>query len=377
MKTDRHLLPWLFVVCCAWLPLNAGAQEAGGNVVKQGRIARDLYLAGGTVDVLATVQGDVVVAGGHVTVGNAVSGDVMAAGGSVTVRGQVKDDVRVAGGNVTINGSVGDDAIAAGGHVLLAPGASVGGRAWFGGNTVNVAGKVGKELKVAGNRVVIAGQIGGDVELFAESVEIQPGAVIRGNVSYYSREEAQIAKDAKIAGTVTRHRLRPGEEMREGARFVGGIARVGLYLSLLLTAVVFYLLFPHAAVGAARAVNDSPWKSLGLGLAVLAATPLVVVLLFASLIGVWLALTALALYLVFLLLGFLTGILNVGDWGLRLVRRGTAPTKGWRVLSIAAAFVALWVIRFVPILGGLVVFALLVFGLGALVLYLWRRYVSA
>lgn len=374
MRTRRPIAALLLLSVACW---PAAAQEAGDNIVKRGRIAQDLYLAGGTVEVLANVDGDVVAAGGQVSIDNGVSGDVMAAGGTVAVRGRVADDVRLAGGNVTISGAVGDDAIAAGGNVLLARGATVGGRAWFGGNSVNVAGKVEEELKAGGNRVVIAGEIGGDVEVYAETLEIQPGAVIAGNVNYYSRDEARIANDARIAGTVTRHRLRPGEEMQEGMRVIGGIARIGLYLSLMLTAVVYYLLFPQASIAAARTLNGSPWKSLGLGLAILAATPLVVALLFASLVGVWLALIALTLYLLILLLGFLTAILAVGDWGLHLLGRSAAPSKGWRVLSIVATFVALWLVRWVPVLGGLVVFALLVFGLGALTLYLWRRYVSA
>lgn len=374
MKAARLYLPLALLVL---LPSTAAAQEAGDTVIKQGNIKEDLYLAGGTVDVLANVEGDVIAAGGQVTIDNTVTGDVIAAGGNVSIRARVSDDVRAAGGRVTVSGAIGDEVVIAGGQVLLASTATVGGRAWLGGNSVTVAGKVGKNLRAAGNRIVISGEIAGDVELFAESVEIQPSAIINGNVTYYSRDEAQIAEGARIAGNVVRHRLQPHEEARPGARFIGGIARLALYVSLMVTAIVFYLLFPAASVGAAHTINESPWKSLGLGIAILAATPLVIVLLFVTFVGVWLALIAIALYLVLLLLGFLTAILNVGEWGLRLIGRNMAPNKGWRVLSLVAAFVALWLIRWIPVLGGLVVFLLLLFGLGALTLYLWRRYVSA
>ena len=370
----RHVFLVLSLLC---VPAGAVAQEAGDTIVKQGRIAEDIYLAGGTVDVLANVDGDVVAAGGQVTIDNTVSGDVMAAGGNVVIRARVGDDVRAAGGNVTIGGTVGDDLIAAGGRVLLAPTATVGGRAWLGGGTVQISGKVAKGVKVAANRIVIAGDITGDVKLVGEDIDVRSGAVIRGNLVYYSRNDARIASDATITGVVTRESLRAGEEAREGARAFRYVARLALYISLMVTGIVLYLLFPVTSVGAARTVNEAPWKSLGLGFAVLAATPLAILLLFVSLVGVWLALLLLALYLSSLLLGFLTGIINVGDWGLRLIGRTGAATKSWRVLSVIAALLALWLVRFVPVLGGLAVFAVLVFGLGALTLYLWREYVQA
>jgi cytoskeletal protein CcmA (bactofilin family) len=358
------------------LPSIAAAQTAGETVITQGTVKQDIYLAGGTVDMLATVEGDVVAAGGQVSIDNTVSGDVMAIGGNVSVRARVGDDVRVAGGNVTLSGTVGDDALAAGGNVLLAPNAAVGGRAWLAGGTVEIAGKVGRGVKAAGNRVIVAGDITGDVQLAADTIEIRPNAVIRGNLTYYSRNEAQIASGAKITGAVQHEPVAPSQKRAQGYVF-GHLARLGLYISLMLTGIVLYLLFPRAAVGAARTIAETPMKSLGLGLAVLAATPLVALLLFASLLGIWLALTTAAIYLVFLLLGFLTGILAVGDWGLRLIGRAGAATPGWRALSIIAALLLLWVVRFVPGLGGVIVFALLVFGLGALTLHLWRRYVGA
>lgn len=355
----------------------AMAQEAGETVVMRGSIKQDLYLAGGTVDMLANVEGDVLAAGGQVSIDNSVSGDVMAAGGNVAIRARVGDDVRVCGGNVTISGSVGDDLVACGGQLSLAPTASVGGRAWLGGGNVQINGKMSNGVKAAGNHIVVAGDITGDVDLYAESIDIEPGAVIHGNLTYRSRQEARIASGATITGAVKREALGPTAEARERARGFRPLARLALSITLMVAGIVLYLLFPTASVGAAHTVNESPWKSLGLGFAVLAATPLVVLLLCISFFGIWLGLLALGVYLMLWLLGFLTGILNVGDWGLRLIDRAKTATKGWRVLSIIAALLALWVVRFVPILGGLVAFAIVVFGLGALTLYLWRRYVSA
>lgn len=359
-----------------FVPAFAG-EALGDAVVLQGEIGRDLYAAGGTVDVLADVQGDVIVAGGQVTIDRRVQGDVLAAGGNVAIRADVGDDVRAAGGNVTVSGPVADEAVLAGARVLLAQTARVGGRARLAGNTVRVAGRIDQGLKAAGTRIEISGRIAGDVELYADEIDIAPGASIGGDLTYYGREEANIARDATIAGTITRHRVEMGEDLGEGLETVGAAARIGLYLSLMVTGIALFLLFPAGSVGAARTIGAAPWISLGLGFAVLVATPFLVLLLFVSLVGVWLALALLALYFVLLLVGFLTGIIYVGDRGLRWVGRAADLSKGWYLLAIVLALVMLWLVRLIPVLGTVAAFALLVFGLGAMTLFLWRRYVAA
>lgn len=375
----RHrLAPFLLLLPALCLP-GAGALArdlAGDSIVAQGTIERDLYAAGGTVDVFADVEGDVVAAGGQVAIERRVRGDVLAAGGHVAVRARVDDDVRAAGGNVTVSGPVGDEAVLAGGRVLLAPAARVGGRARLAGGTVQVAGHVGQGLKAAGNRIEISGQVDGDVELYANDIEIAPGAVIGGRLTYYSDDPARIAPDASIAGAVTHHRFDPGEDLAEGMDTAAEVARVGLYVSLMITGIVLFLLFPAGSVAAARTIGAAPLPSLGLGFAVLVATPFLVLLLFVTVFGVWLALALLALWFVLLLAGFLTGVIYVGDRGLRWLGRGADASKGWYLLAIVLALVLLWLVRLVPVLGTLALFALLLFGLGALTLFLWRRYVS-
>lgn len=351
------------------------AQQAGESVILSSDVTEDSYLAGGTVHVRGKVAGDLIAAGGQVEIENEVSADVLAAGGSVALRAAVGDDVRLVGGDVNIGAAVGGDAIAAGGNILLAPTAAVSGRAWLAGGEVSVYGKVGKGLRAAGGRILIAGEVTGDTELAGRIIEIGPGAVITGNLRYRSPNEAIINSGAKITGTVVREEL-PARSA--GARAAAGIARVGFAAGLMLTAIALYLLFPQASINAAGMINDAPWKSLGIGFAVLVATPFAIVLLFLTLVGTWLALAALALYLVLLLAGFLTGAICIADLGLRRFgSRRKKPTKGWRVLSIVAAFVLLAIVGFFPVLGALVCVAVLLFGLGGLTLHLARRYATA
>jgi cytoskeletal protein CcmA (bactofilin family) len=372
MHGSRPILRCCFALVGVLATASVSGQEAGETIVKQGTIREDIYLAGRSVEVRAQVEGDVVAAGARVLIEDTVRGDVLAAGGAVTVRGTVEDDVRAAGGSVEIAGNVGDDVIAAGGEVLLARTAAVAGRAWLAGGSVTIAGQVGKGVKAAGNSITLTGQIAADVELTGETIEIGPEAVIRGNLTYYSPHEARIDKAAHIAGVITRKELKahaPSGPSPAGTRF-------GLFATLAVAAIVYYLLLPAFSLQTARAIRAAPWPALGLGLAVLATTPLVIVLLLVTVIGIWLALVLMALYFVLLTAGLLTGALALGDLGLARAHKAETPSRAWRIGSIAATFVLLWLLCFIPGIGAVAVFALLVFGSGALALALWRRYAS-
>ena len=342
--------------------------EFGKDVVREGVIDQDLYLAGERVDARAEVNGDVVAAGGHVRIDNRVTGDVLAAGGRVEILAHVLDDVRAAGGEITIGNSVQGDVVAAGGHVRIEPSASVGERAWLAGGEIEVDGHVAKELRAAGGEITLSGQIDGDVTLIADSIRILPSAHIAGNLVYRSAQEAHISEQAVIAGNVTRLPFEHGAEHNGH-----GIALICL-LALFITGTVFYILYPHFAVATLRTLGERPGPSLGLGLVVLFVTPPVVMLLMITVIGGVLGAVMLLLYLLMLLMGFLTGMFFLGDVLLRLARQSPEVARGRRVLSLAAAFFILWLVGFLPVIDTVLIFGATVLGSGALKLQLYRMY---
>ena len=372
-RLPRRAWQILLLVLLLFYPTSALlAQDVGESVTRHGPVHEDLYLAGGNVNVDVTADGDIVAAGGNVTVGDDIKGDVLLAGGSVTLHGKVHDDVRAAGGTVTVDADIGDDALLAGGNITLAPTTRIGGRAWLAGGNLDIAGRIGKELKATGGRIAIGGEVMGDATLAGEDIEIRPGAVIHGNLRYVSPKPAVIDKTAKIDGTIT-HLPVPEHEHR-GARAGAGI---GTLLSLMVTGAVLLLLFPRFAAATTARIAETPWKSLGLGLAVLTATPLVILLLLVSFIGVWLGLILLALYLIALLVGFLSSALCTGEAALKRLRRETEATRGWRVAALVITLAVVGVLGLVPVLGGLVIFGMLLFGLGGLALQVYRGFMAA
>lgn len=358
----------LVIAALVLLGTNAVAQQVGETVTKRGTMLEDIYLAGGTVDVSADVQGDVVAAGGRILIGQRVTGDILAAGGTVDIGGDVLDDVRVAGGTVTLHGHVGGDAVVTGGTVVLAPEASVDGRAWFGGGDVQVAGRVATHLKAAAQHVAISGLVRGDVQVTAQQIEILPSARITGSLTYRSPHAARIDSAAVIGGGVVRLPY-------HGPSLAGTVLRRLVFIAALgALGAALILAFPGFSQGAVRTLSDEPWKSVGLGAAVLAGGPVVAVLLLITVVGSALGIAGLAVYALALLAGFLTGALCAGAMVVGWLRRTARTSLGVSVLALLIGLTAVSLVRWIPVIGGLVSFGVLLFGLGGLVLQGYRAW---
>ncbi|HEU5261197.1 MAG TPA: hypothetical protein VFU41_07210 [Gemmatimonadales bacterium] len=344
------------------------AQEAGQTVIKRGTITEDLYLAGGTVEVRADVQGDVTAVGGQVLIDQRVAGDVLVGGGSVDVPAEVLDDVRAAGGTVTLRGRIAGDAVAAGGEVELGPDAIVGGRAWLSGGEVRVAGRVTTHLKAAAERIVISGAVDGDVDLAAEEIEVRATARIRGKLTYRSRREARIDPAAEIGGGVTRVAVKPPSLAGRVAGRLVFVAASGLLGAVLILA------FPGFSTGTVGTLGQDPWKSLGLGAATLVCGPLFGIVLMVTVVGAAVGVAVLAVYGLALVAGFLTGALYVGERSFRLVQRTTPTSVGSWIGLLLIGLAVVVVLKVVPFIGGLFCLAVLLLGLGALVLQAYRAW---
>lgn len=372
MRTSRLLSTASLIILMLVAAFSLLAQDTGQTIIKREPIDRDFYAAGQVVHLLGPVNGDVTIAGRRLTVDGAVTGDVMSAGESVTINGNVLDDVRVAGRQVQVNGTVGDHIVAAGETVTLGPSASVGSWAWLAGRQIEILGKVGKELKVAGQEVIIAGEVGGPVMITAERVKILDDAIIHGPLRVKSPNSPEIAKGAKILGDV---KYLPTPEV-EHASLAKVVLLAGLMftLGLILTGIVYYLLFPRFSVASARNIGKAPLPSLGLGFLVLLLTPLLIIILFSVGVGFLLGILLAAIYLLMVVSGGLTSVIYVSDVALRRLFKKHEAGKGVTVLVLLGAFVLFALVQLIPLLGSIVVLLLSVMGIGAMQYQFWQQY---
>lgn len=313
--------------------------------------------AGDTVVVAEdeTIDEDLSVYGGQVVVRGTVNGDLEVFAGQVDVTGEVTGDVNVFGGNVRLAGPVGGDVDAFGGNVVVDRNARIDG-----------------SLDAAAGNVAVDGRVNGDARLGAGTVSLGPNAQVAGNLEY----DGELNRDpgAQVAGTVSRN-----EEMEFGGGLpVSGdvspvfdwlLSLYGLLVNLLL-GVVLLAAFPAFSDRVAEQVTGEPVRSGGVGLLALVATPVVLVLLALTLVGLPLSLLGAFLFGVLAWVASVYGRVALGAWLLSLFDR-----EG-RYLALLAGLLVAFVVGLVPFVGDLFQFVLFVLGLGAVAVAVVREYRS-
>lgn len=363
----RFILLALTALFLALVPATAlAADPRSGSQVTIGpneTINDDLYLAGGTVDVQGTVQGDVVASGGTVNITGNVRGGVLAAGGTVNITGQVERSVRAAGGNVNVNGPVGGDVVFAGGGVTLGPNARVGRDVLVGAGSATIDGQITRNVLAGSGGLALNGTVGGNVRSDGGQVRVGDRGVINGSLSYASNQDASISSGAQVRGGVDRRAVeQPSSANPIVSSIVGWLrAVVGLFAAGLL----FLLLFPRVSRRTVDTLRASPWASLGIGFAILVAVPVLAVLAIitgAFIGGWWVGLVILAAYGIAIALSIPIAGTSLGNWILDRTGRGSTNL----IWPLLLGVVVLMLVSVVPFVGGIVLFAAVLFGLGAL-----------
>jgi cytoskeletal protein CcmA (bactofilin family) len=341
----------------------ADIRQGDVTIATTDTIDDDLYVAGGNVAINGTIHGDLIAAGNNITVDGTVTGDVVVAGNFVAIRGQVGGSVRAGGRTFVLDGKVANDLLAAGNEVTILSNGRVGRDAILGGTTVTVTGQVARDLQAGGTTVTIEGSVGGNVLASVEKLQLTDRAIVGGSLKYTSKNEAQIANTSSVKGSIERQTPDSGR-----APLVTGTAAVVLewlkgLIGLLILGILVVFFFPGFSRRAGEALVRSPWLTLAIGALVLIGLPILSVIFFAvgALIGGWwIGFVVLAVFGVVLALSIPVAAVGVGGALLRIARR---PVPVWLALFIG--LVALLLIALIPILGGLVIFCALLFGMGA------------
>lgn len=388
----------------------------------------DLYVTAQEFTLDGTVKGDVISAGRISTINGTVEGDLMAAGQTVIVNGTVKGSIRMAGSVLLLgeHASVGGDIIGAGYSLEVQKGSSIARDTVFAGGQILLAGDVARNVQVATGAFELRGTVGGNVRAdVAEAgqagpppgmfmpqspvsiptvkrgLTIDPSAKVKGNLEYTQTKDLAIPAGV-VAGQVTRkapavnqtvaHRETIGEKI---SKWSVNLLRTAI--TLVLIGLFLLWLFPFFMQGLSGKLQSAPWRSLGWGAVAYAAFFFLLLITLVGMIAgglffgiltlgglagtvVWLGILSLfALILGFVLVtAFVAKIVfgqALGRWLLARTSPSLAEHRFWPMVIgviITVVVIALLSFPLIPgVLGWLLNFAVILFGLGAL--WLWGR----
>jgi cytoskeletal protein CcmA (bactofilin family) len=344
--------------------------QADEKIDANGTLIDMSFFAGDEVKVAVNSSDDVFVAGGKVTANATQADHLIMAGGELILTGINVHDAYIAGGEVEArDGAIEDDLVAAGGQIILSSEFSIGGSAVVTGGDVKIETPIGGDLRVAAGDIYLNSQVTGDVQLMGDDVELGPDAKIGGDLKYRAKE-LNVSPSAVITGSTTE--LAPHEHAdferwgRNGAAMaaVSGLAFL-LGIAVLVIAIAGGL--PALMNSSTRMIREKPLQTLGIGFLITVVGPACLFFLFASVIGIPLALLIGLIFLAVAPIAIAATTYFVGMEGRRRLakKQDSLPSLADRLLWSLGAFAGLIVLGAIPFIGGVLWIIVFVFGVGA------------
>jgi cytoskeletal protein CcmA (bactofilin family) len=336
-----------------------------------------------TVAVNETVDDTLLAAGQTVRVEGVVNGDLLAFGRTLEVRGSVKGDLVSFAKRTVVSGTVEGriynfsqslDLDGELGHSIYGWVQSlrvdnrghVGEGIVVGAGDVSLEGAVKRSATIFAGNVDVSGSIGRDLTMAGGSLTLSNTARVGGNLIARVRHlrDAHIADGATIAGKRDiQVRVRKSQFARPRFYF----HQVVWLAAAMLVGWLGFALFPGFFHACTQAVG-SGWRSLGLGVGVLAGVPVMIIVAAITLVGIPISLMLFAAYLA----GIYLAKIWVGAFlGRTLLKRAGATKRDW-LLSLLVGLLILTIVGFIPYLGGLLRLAIVCLGLGAFAWHLYR-----
>ena len=316
--------------------------ETTSNVV-----SKTLYLANSSVIIDYPVEGNVFVMAQDLTISGNISGNVFALAQNLKIEttGSINSTLFVCAENVTIDGTVSD---------VFSISSNL---------TINNNARVMQDITAGGNTLKLGGTIGRNANFGFDEIYVSDSAVILGDLSYSSRAAA-ISEDI-VSGTTS---FKPIEEVKIEPKDIIKEKLNDLYtllvVSLVIVLIVVYAM-PKFADKEQKIVENKLTATFGYGALALILVPFVCLLLFCTILGI---LPAVALFLVYLFITMQVATPLVAIAIAKIIcQKINKNTKGFTLLFSMLLVLAIWVLKLIPVLGGIASLLTAILGLGIIV----------
>jgi len=335
--------------------------------LEKGQVVHDdLIVAGQSVEIDGTVDGDLIVFARSVTVRGHVTGDILGFAQEMRVDGTVDDNIRAFVNTLTIDGSVGKNVSIGVSNADIGSDAKIGGSLMDLGSDVMIEGSVGRGLLAAGARTEIEGTIGGATCVKGQQLSIGSTAVLNGPVEFRGGEQPEVSSGAHLVSPVVF--VKQEKVHRESAlrTIVHATLRYGVAVLIGLLLMTILPGFFDAGVRTARR-----WP---LAMSIGALTTIIWIFLFVvAIVFVAVGVPAgLALVTLYLPLAYLSQIL-VGAWLGEKILPNATPGIGGQLGQLALGLLVIHLLGFVPYVRLLVCIAVVLWGIGAMLLAIYEQ----
>lgn len=364
-----------------------GASTVQAETVS-GATGTDRFFAGSALTEDIDAPRDVFVAGRSVTAKGQAGGDVHVAGFDVDVETKTAADLYAIGASVTVRAEVGEDLSAMGFNVRTAQSATTRGNARLMAETITIDGPVGGALSATAREIVLNADVGGDTRLIAETITFGPNAKVQGKLSYSTEDEIAVPERVAPETRVTFEKIDRTEFMREMqenwdvteypvlpsfiSMLSGFLLTLGLFVIL---GAIFLTFFPKPVSKMRKNIGAQPGQMALAGVVGLSLLFGLVPVTALTIVGLPVVLIAILAIIVIWTLGYILAAYSIAMRVWQAFGGELDPSKVARLVALTIAVICVTILNFIPFVGWIVNYTLVLLGVGAMTHALFTWYV--
>ena len=344
-------------------------------------IADNLYAAGNTISLNGNIKGDVICAGQTININGRIEGDVICAGQTININGEVTGNIRTVGNSINLDNKVGRNFLGAGAFINLGSNSQVNEDVILGAGYSEFRGKINRDLIGGGGNMIIGGEIGRDVKLWIDQnvrsnsatnfrnntpLTIEKNAKVNGSLIYTSGQNANIVDGATIKGETKHNWPKQKDTDKKALVAIYGWMKIVALFGSLIVGMVLVSLWRDENKKITSLMTEKIWPSLGWGAVALFLTPIIIVLLMITMIGLPLALILGGLWLIVLYISKIIAAIAIGRF---VVEKWWHKQKDSLIIAMISGVLILWILCLIPVINFVACFLATIWGFGGLWLF--------
>ena len=335
------------------------------EVAKDEIIKGDIFLSGHHVKIDGTVEGDAFVFTQNADITGHVKGDLIAFAQVVRVGGQIDGNVRSFTNTTLLTGTVAKNVLSFSETITIDGTGKIGGSLTTFINSLTVDGRLGRDLLVFSKTTSVSGNVGGEIRAKGDTLRFGPGAQVDGKIKFEGNYPPDVPASAKLASPPEFTKMQHHNDYSEGKFYVWKLIWTA---GAILFGLVLFLLMPSFA----RESVDSAERygaSFGLGVLVMFGIPIAAGIACLTIVGLFIGISAFFIWIAGLFCAKLIVGTIVGQWLMGRTR------ETWHLIGrMVVGVILIRVAQMIPHLGFWVSLAVLLWGMGAISLAVYRRF---
>lgn len=311
----------------------------------------DIFYSSNNVKIEGEKNHAIFASGRNVTIDSIIDGMVFTTGSNVAIKGS-QDYVLATGLNINLENAGAKEIFISGKDINIKN--SELRDVFIAAKKITLESSKIRNVYVSGDKVVIDSTIEGNVKVNASRIIVTENAIITGTLEYPKNTNVDISKEAQISNTkiyaqkITKKEIR-GQNASD--LFFSGISMVVIAILLLLMNKSFYKKIETFDKDISEIITT---MILGVGFLIL--IPIIVLILCLTGIGFSLGTIIGIFYILLFYLSAIPTSYYVGKWIIK------DKINDYSILAIS--ILVLYILRMIPVVGKLLCFASLIFGLG-------------